>query len=406
MSDISDEIFSSELQSDPDEIEKNITTLEKRLTKAQDEFQRILSVYKSANVTPNDAFLKIYKMREKLIQKKIDDGLDRLKLIRSEVAAGETKPGFGTMLAAACAADARDEAKFSDAAVFEAHFIGSVRDWVNTACDVLDEMEGRVGKPSGKGGIDAKKIAGVVGKLFKGAAPVVRFVGIGQDFYDEVTRVAKLPMADVQNLVIEMNKALRKVPKDQAKMHKRYERFVRYWKKTNRIPEDQETIRKTIFSPECVYFADNNMPSVSDVRRGFLTEIMKMLKDDEFADWDEDGTKAGYAELKFKAHMDDNKLHAEFIKGSLNDVDSTLTKELKREYAGVKVLDMPLQIEITILFSQPASSGAGTITSFQKLWRYSRKPGNTEFHGVTEPIEAGNQFLQQGHHKQPTANDL
>lgn len=156
---------------------------------------------------------------------------------------------------------------------------------------------------------------------------------------------------------------------------KLYNGFVKQWKFENNIPSDFDEVYKEDFQPDLEAFLDGTLGSShkllkTKVRRELVAALVKASEDDDHpmsGDSDQDGSDAGYIDLKYELTLGWKESDYEKLKelsgdslvegliekatyslrshqADLNDVNDTIKKAFKKEYAGKSVIDTPLAI--------------------------------------------------------------
>ncbi len=339
----------------PEEIEGEIRELAadlKRLKRDVEEYKH----YETTGANVNESVYAISRAFIRDIEFKLEKARKRLKYAKSFYPIGSNRQ-FQDVSYEIASEEGGDLVDFEK---FKGQFTTSVGVWaVSIKTSVLDLAQSI--KNAKLDADDGKLMLAVsiLTTLVKKAGPVGKAIGYGKAVYDEVNKNAKFNQKDVQNLATKMAEALHDAAVKQEILDPAFENFVEFWKLKNSISRDQTSIPYKVFQDEVIYFPQRNLPTPEEVKREMIVEMFKYLKDDEWADWDGDGSEAGY--VRVEMYCPENPYGIEYwdrgdwekwvssrnsfnTKAYLDDVSSSLKTLFKDNFKGFRLIDLPMKL--------------------------------------------------------------
>jgi len=274
------------------------------------------------------------------------------------------------------------EAKnFSDD-YFKSRFRQSITDWTQDQAIGLNSISSYMNRQESPAGLGVTDLLPIMSLIFPASAlvtAVVTLAPIVKAGFEQALRAARgstPSLNEIHSAWMSGLMALRS-----ANIDAQYDQFVRAWKSQEGIGNDVDQAWTNVFGPVCQGFANDTMPSASQIQKAFMGRIIETAQDgDQGPDWDDD---AGDAELEV---LELAQSWSSF-EGELDDVSEAMLGAIQTVFARSRVIDLPVMISVIVRNVNGAN--------MCEIQRTSKTPGNTDFSCTDGDRDKFDDFMSQ-----------
>ncbi|MEO0993716.1 MAG: hypothetical protein AAFX62_07905 [Pseudomonadota bacterium] len=279
---------------------------------------------------------------------------------------------------------------------FKSAFSKSIEEWGQNAKLALLKARVDMLKAGDKKGPAAKDVLAVLdivtvavpNPALKSAVTVIKALAtLGTAAY-KASKMSKAPkVIEIADAAIAYIEAIEKGPHDKA--------FAEVVKQMKAMGYQGDTVWENEFLPVCEQFASKSLSSPDKLAKKFLIECVKATED---SSWDWDGGKAGFAECWMTGVGGDSPEHFGSFGGHLDDVHEGLVTAIKSAYKGKRVIDLPVEIRLTLKTHMGAYK---TVVE-----RKSTAEGNTSFRMTSGTQSMFDAWMKGKFYESMMINDL
>ncbi|MEM9146295.1 MAG: hypothetical protein AAGC57_08865 [Pseudomonadota bacterium] len=224
-------------------------------------------------------------------------------------------------------------------------FSDSISKWCGTAMDDLQNARLAMTKMAGSKGPAAKDFLAILdivtvaipNPALKSSVTVIKALAtLGTAAYKASKMSSSPKVVEIADAAINYIKAIDKGPHDKA--------YAELVKQMKAMGYEGDTVWEGEFLPVCKEFAQKSLGPTDKITKKFLTECVKATEDS--LDWD--GGKAGFADCWMTGVGSSSPGHFGSPGGQLDDVHEGLVTAIKSVYKGKRVIDLPVEIRVTL----------------------------------------------------------
>ncbi len=228
---------------------------------------------------------------------------------------------------------------------FKKAFSDSVSKWCGHAMDDLQNARLAMTKMAGNKGPAAKDMLAILdivtvavpNPALKSSVTVIKALAtLGTAAYKASKMSSSPKVIEIADAAVAYIRAIEKGPHDKA--------YAELVKQMKAMGYQGDTVWTGEFLPVCEEFAQKSLGSSDKITKKFLTECLKATEDG--MDWD--GGKAGFADCWMTGVGGDSPEHFGSPGGQLDDVHEGLVTAIKSVYKGKRVIDLPVEIRVTL----------------------------------------------------------